>query len=223
MISSLQAKLWMEKKRVLGRELAAILLELDAIKFGVFTLTSGKTSPYYIDLRILPSYPQMLDRIAEMYLEVIRNEISMPDYKIAGIPTAGLPLATAVSIKARKPLIYVRETPKLHGRMKMIEGVLNQGENVILIDDLVTTGKSILRAAKAIRESGGIVNHAVVLIDREEGGKQNLEANGILLHSVTTISELLDWLLEQGVVSRDRVNMIKEYLRESGSHEQIKT
>lgn len=219
MIGGIQARLWAEKKRVLGRELAAVLLELEALKFGSFTLTSGRVSPYYIDLRILPSYPAILDRISEMYLEVIRNEIPLEDYKIAGIPTAGLPLATAVSIKARRPLIYVRDTPKLHGRMKMIEGVLEEGDSVILVDDLVTTGKSLLRAARTIRESGGVVEHAVVLIDREEGGTGNLKANGVILHSVIKITELLEWLLEQRVVPEAKINLVRRYLEGRWSHE----
>ncbi len=210
----LEAKLWIEKKSVLGKELAAILLSLGALKFGDFTLTSGRRSPYYIDLRLLPSYPNALERIADMYVAVMENEIGMGRLKVAGIPTAGLPLATAVSLKARLPLIYVRETPKLHGEMKMIEGVLSEGDEVVLIDDLATTGGSLLKAAETIRASGGRVSHAVVLIDREEGGAENLASAGIELHAVSRISELLSWLEAVGGIPADKAKAIREYLRE---------
>ncbi len=209
----LEARLWSEKKAVMGKELAAILVGLGALKFGDFRLTSGRRSPYYIDLRLLPSYPSVLERIAGMYIEVLENEVGLEGIKVAGIPTAGLPLATAVSLRAKLPLIYVRETPKLHGEMKMIEGVLERGDRVVLIDDLVTTGGSLLRAAEAIRDSGGRVEHAVVLIDREEGGSENLAAVGISLHAVSKISDLLSWLEEVGGIPEERVEAIRDYLR----------
>ncbi|MGC8666006.1 MAG: orotate phosphoribosyltransferase [Conexivisphaera sp.] len=210
----LETKLWIEKKSVLGKELATILVGLGALRFGDFTLTSGRRSPYYIDLRLLPSYPSALERIADMYVAVMENEIGVSGLKVAGIPTAGLPLATAVSLRARLPLIYVRETPKLHGEMKMIEGVLSEGDEVVLIDDLATTGGSLLKAASAVRASGGHVAHAVVLIDREEGGSENLASAGIELHAVSRISDLLSWLEAVGGIPADKVDTIKEYLKE---------
>ncbi|MGC8555574.1 MAG: orotate phosphoribosyltransferase [Conexivisphaera sp.] len=215
----LETKLWAEKKSVLGKELATILVSLGALRFGDFTLTSGRRSPYYIDLRLLPSYPGALERIADMYVAVLENEVGIGGVKVAGVPTAGLPLATAVSLRARLPLIYVRETPKLHGEMKMIEGVLSQGDRVVLIDDLATTGGSLLRAAEAIRASGGRVEHAVVLIDREEGGSENLARAGITLHAVSRVSELLSWLEAAGGIPPDRASAIRDYLRRARAYE----
>ncbi|MFP3282551.1 MAG: orotate phosphoribosyltransferase [Nitrososphaeria archaeon] len=216
----LETKLWAEKKSVLGKELAAILVRLGALRFGNFVLTSGRTSPYYIDLRLLPSYPGVLERIADMYVAVMENEMEIGGLKVAGIPTAGLPLATAVSLRAKLPLIYVRETPKLHGEMKMIEGILSKGDAVVLIDDLATTGGSLLKAAEAVRMSGGRVEHAVVLIDREEGGFENLAKAGVKLHAVSRISELLSWLEVVGGIPADQVGVIREYLsaRRSGEN-----
>jgi len=212
----LETKLWAEKKSVLSKELATILVGLGALKFGDFVLSSGRRSPYYIDLRLLPSYPSALERIAEMYVEVLENEVGLGNLKVAGIPTAGLPLATAVSLRARLPLIYVRETPKLHGEMKMIEGALSRGDTVVLIDDLVTTGGSLLKAAEAVRASGGRVEHAVVLIDREEGGSENLARAGIRLHAVSKISELLSWLESAGGLPSDKAELVRAYLRGVG-------
>lgn len=216
---NLQERLWAEKKKILSKELAMLLIRLNMIKVGDFTLTSGKRSPYYIDLRVLPSYPSVMDKIADMYIEVIRNEISDKQVKLAAVPTAGLPLATAVSLKAKLPLIYVRETPKLHGHMKLIEGILEQGEEAVLLDDLVTTGGSLLRAAEAVRNSGGCVKHAVVLIDREEGGFGNLAQAGIALHYITKITDVFEWIGEASVLSKGELKRIIEYLEGHGEGE----
>ena len=150
-------------------------MRIGAVKFGEFTLSSGKKSPYYVDLRLAPSYPDVLDRIGDLYVDVVKNEIQ-PRWKIdriAGVPTAGLPVATVVSQKMRVPLIYVRKERKGYGLGKSIEGVVDSNDHILLVDDLVTTGHSTIEEAGILR-SVGDVHHVVVLVDREQGGSENL-------------------------------------------------
>jgi orotate phosphoribosyltransferase len=188
----------------------------DALKFGEFTLTSGKKSPFYIDMRLFISYPDIFDKLCEIYARIIREEITEVD-KIAGIPTAGLPIATLTSYKLHLPLIYVRKEPKPHGKTRMIEGILNPNDNVVLVDDLVTSGKSLISAAKAIRDNGGIVKHAITLLDREQGGRENLNKERIELHTVISINQLLETLRNMGYVDEKKYHLAKDYLRKEKS------
>lgn len=184
----------------------------EALKFGEFTLTSGKKSPFYIDMRLFISYPDIFDKLCEIYTEIIKKEIAKVD-KIAGIPTAGLPIATLTSYKLHLPLIYVRKEPKPHGKARMIEGILNPNDNVVLVDDLITSGKSLISAARAIREEGGIIKHAVTLLDRQQGGRENLSKEGIELHTVVSISQLLETLRNQGDIDEKKYQLAKEYIK----------
>lgn len=191
------------------KEIAGKLYEVGGIKFGEFTLTSGKTSPYYVDLRVVPSYPELFDEVAEACAAVVK-EID-GNYKLAGIPTGGLPLATLISHKLELPLLYVRKSEKAHGRKKGVEGEL-EGGNVVLIDDVATTGGSIVEAAETVRGEGGTVKDAVVALDREEGAKEALEREGIELHSCFLISELIDYLREESILDQEKYSLVKEYL-----------
>ncbi|WXG41009.1 MAG: orotate phosphoribosyltransferase [Candidatus Freyarchaeum deiterrae] len=207
---------WEKQKQKYMKMASEFIKQTDALKFGEFLLTSGKKSPFYIDMRLFISYPDIFDKLCEIYARIIQKEISEVD-KIAGVPTAGLPIATLTSHKLRLPLIYVRKEPKPHGKARMIEGVLNPNDNVVLVDDLVTSGKSLISAAGAIRESGGIVKHAVALLDREQGGRENLDRERIELHTVVSISQLLEILRNLGYVDEADYNLAKEYIREEKS------
>jgi len=189
---------------------------MGAIKFGEFKLSSGARSPYYIDLRLAPSYPDLLDRIGDLYVEVVKNEIQ-PKWKIdriAGVPTAGLPVATVVSQKMRIPLIYVRKEQKSYGLGKSIEGVVKANDNVLLVDDLVTTGHSTIEEAVILRE-GGNVRHVVVLVDREQGGPENLQREQLELHPLVKITEVFAYLRELGEIPPNTYEVVMEYVRAS--------
>ncbi|MEM2156494.1 MAG: orotate phosphoribosyltransferase [Candidatus Jordarchaeales archaeon] len=207
---------WRTKKAHLTEQACELLFHVSALKFGSFKLTSGKSSPFYIDLRIVPSYPEVFDKITDMYVLLIKNEADEFD-RVAGVPTAGLPIATLVSYKLRAPLLYVRKTAKNHGTQRAVEGVLNDKDRVLLIDDLATTGSSLLDAARAIRSQGGIVAHAVVLIDREQGCVSNLSSNGIKLHYLMKVSQLLETLYRKGLITHSEYQSSIEYIK----HEQI--
>nr|MDO8076815.1 orotate phosphoribosyltransferase [Candidatus Freyarchaeota archaeon] len=203
---------WEKQKREYAKIACEFIKQADALKFGEFTLTSGKKSPFYIDMRLFISYPDIFDKLCEIYAKIISEEISEVD-KIAGVPTSGLPIATLVSHKLRLPLMYVRKEPKAHGKARMIEGVLNPNDNVVLVDDLVTSGKSLINAARAIMESGGIVKHAVALLDREQGGRENLEKEGIVLHTIISISQLLETFWNLGYITESEYRLAKKYIQ----------
>jgi orotate phosphoribosyltransferase len=193
-------------------EMAKILHKIDALKFGVFKLTSGKASPYYIDLRVVPSFPDAFRQICDFYAEQITHEIGLKNFdRVAGVPLAGIPFASQIAYNLGKPFLYVRKGIRLHGRKRRVEGILSSGDRVLLVDDLVTTGLTLNRAAKAVRAEGGIVKEAIALLDREEGGKEKLETNGIKLYSLLRMSEVANTLFEiEAIDEESRKTILKQ-------------
>lgn len=196
-------------------ELCRVLNKIGAIKFGTFKLTSGRTSPYYIDLRIVPSFPDAFRRVCDVYVKLIDKELGKEAFdRIAGIPTAGIPFASLIAYLLGKPFFYIRQRFKLHGRERRIEGIIMPGDRVLLVDDLITTGRSLSKAAKAIRAEGGLVNHALVLLDREEGGKQRLAKDKIQLHYLLTAREAAEKLYEVGALDDEQLKTILKQVKE---------
>ncbi len=186
------------------------LYNIGAVKFGEFTLSSGKKSPFYIDLRILPSFPSVFKQVAEAYIDLIKKEqlqVSM----IAGIAVGGLPIATLVSYMLGKPMVYVRK-PKQHGTKSIIEGVIRDKSNIVLLDDIATTGGSLLQAADKLREAGVNINHAIVLIDREQGATERLTNAGIKLHAYMNITELFSILKRENKIDDETFEHVIHYL-----------
>ncbi|MGQ9469454.1 MAG: orotate phosphoribosyltransferase [Nitrososphaerales archaeon] len=196
---------WNERRFELIKELGRVLVKTGALQFGTFTLTSGKMSSYYIDLRIVPSLPEVFRKITDAFVEALKNMIGLEKIDaIGGIPTAGLTYATAVAYKIEKPLLYVRKEPREHGTQKRVDGLLRPGWRVLILDDLITTGGSILRTTEAIRSEGGIVEDAIVLIDRMEGGRERLSTSNIQLKAIAKITELADLLYDMNVIGKDQ-------------------
>ena len=197
------------EKQEMNAELAKILNRIGALKFGTFTLTGGEISPYYLDLRIVPSFPDAFNRICNIYIELIKTVIGVDGFdRIAGIPTAGISFASIAAYQLKKPFLYVRTAERQHGRGRSVEGILLPGNRVLLMDDLITQGGSILKAAEAVRAEGGVVTDAVVLMDREENGKQNLAEDGIKLHYLLTTSELARKLQDMDAITREQLSTI---------------
>jgi len=195
-------------------EICKILNKIGALQFGAFKLTSGKISPYYIDLRIVPSFPDAFKKVCDFYVDFIRNEIGGKNFdRIAGIPVAGIPFASLIAYNLQKPFLYVRKGVRLHGRQRRVEGILAPGDRVLLIDDLITTGLSLRKAAKAIMAEGGVVADAVVLLDREESGKGKLEKSGIKLHALLNVSEIANKLYEIGVIDEEQLKTILKQIK----------
>ncbi len=196
----------LEKKKV---EMAKVLSKIDALDFGLFKLTSGKVSPYYVDLRIAPSFPDVFRDICDFYVESITKEIGLKNFnRVAGIPIAGIPFASQIAYNLRKPFLYVRKDVKMHGRERRVEGILVSGDKVILVDDLVTTGLTLKEAADAVRAEGGVVTEAVAFLDREEGGKTLLEKDGVKLHALLKVSEIAKTLFEMGSLDEESYKTI---------------
>jgi orotate phosphoribosyltransferase len=195
-------------------ELCKILNQIGAVQFGAFKLTSGKLSPYYIDLRIVPSFPDSFQKISSLYINFIKSEIGEKNFeRIAGIPVAGIPFAALIAYHLKKPFLYIRKGIRLHGRQRRIEGILAPGDRILLVDDLITTGLSLRKAAKAITAEGGVVTEAVVLIDRQEGGKEKIETDGIKLHALLNISEMTSTLCELGTIDEQQTKTILKQIK----------
>jgi len=204
---------WNYLKWNLAVEIVKRIFNCGAILFGEFTLTSGLKSPYYIDLRIIPSFPEDFIRVCDAYYEIIMNEIGDFD-RIAGVPTAGIPFATMVAYRMKKPLIYVRkEVERAHGRGRLVEGVLKADDKVLIIDDVATTGESLILTAESIFTYGGRVEDVVVLVDREQGASDNLSKRGLKLHCLIKISDAAKILFEAGLIDDTLYNKILNYVR----------
>jgi orotate phosphoribosyltransferase len=185
-----------DEKHELKLEFSKILLKTGALKFGVFKLTSGKLSPYYIDLRVIPSFPKALRSIINLYKLILEEKIEKQIDKIVGIPTSGIPFAAILAYILDKPFIYVRGIQKTHGREKRIEGILHPGENILIVDDLITSGKSIISTVEVLRSEGGKVKDALVLIDRDEGGIEKLKKIDVTVHTFVKIKDIAKILRE---------------------------
>ncbi|UCB61447.1 MAG: orotate phosphoribosyltransferase [Candidatus Bathyarchaeota archaeon] len=203
-------------REVVKEQLCKILYKIGALKFGTFKLTSGKISPYYIDLRVVPSFPDAFRRICDLYIQLIKDRIGTENFKrIAGIPTAGMPFASVVAYQLNKPFLYPRPSERTHGRERKVEGILVAGDKVLLLDDLVTAGTSLLKAASAIRAEGGVINDAVVLIYREEGGEGKLAKKSIKLHYLLKAGEAANALHSIGAITDMEMKTILKQRKEN--------
>lgn len=238
-------------------ELIKKLYDIGAIKFGEFTLKSGKKSPYYIDLRILPSYPTVLIEAAKNLATIIKSQTEKPS-RLCGVPMAGLAITNALGIETGIPVMYTRKEPiiyrdlakqlkifiqegkyhqhevaaveriietieelsgfKTHGITRYIDGVIKDGDNIAIVDDLITTADSKLEARHLImleakrRKINVDVIRVYVLLDREQGGNLALIRKGLELYSVATMSEVAEGLCELGVLPLEKYQIIVDYI-----------
>src|SRR5208282_2910330 len=178
-----------------------------------FKLSSGILSPYYIYLRLIPSDPEAFKKIIDFYSTKPQGELLERSIRLVGIPTAGIAFASVLAFNHRKPFLYVRREAKGYGGGRKLEGLLFPGERVLLLD-VVTSGSNPISAVEAIRAEGGVVEDAVVLLDRQQGGVGNLMKIGVTLHSFATISEVCKVLLTNGVIEEAQFNQIKKQITE---------
>ena len=192
--------------------LADGLLDAGCIKFGNFTLKSGLQSPIYIDLRQIITYPKLLAQIGAAYLPLLKD---LKFDRIAGLPYAAIPIATAVSLQGDYPMIYPRKEVKTYGTKAEIEGEFHAGETVVVIDDLATTGGSKFEAIEKLTGVGLVVKDVVVLVDRQSGAKESLAQAGYAMHTVLTIGQLLDYWEGHGKVEKDKIEATRVFLMEN--------
>lgn len=181
------------------------LHQIGAVQFGKFKLASGKKSNIYLDLRVLVSYPHVLRKVAGIYATFLQKNGITFDLLTAP-PMAGLPIGTALSLEMDQPMIYPRKTAKSYGMGKGIEGVWTIGQKVLVVDDVVTSGGSIIETIAALKAVGLRAKDAIVLIDREQGGKEILAEEGYRLHSVMTLRYLLSVLNDNKRISNKQFN-----------------
>lgn len=190
-------------------ELVDELYKIGCFKFGSFKLKSGMVTPFYIDLRLIISYPDLLQKIADALWEKIQM---LSFQRICGVPYNALPIATAISIRHHIPMLLKRKETKDYGTKKLIEGLFQEGENCAVIEDVIVSGKSILETIDSLEENGLRVSHVFVIVDRQQGGKQILEKHGLIVTPLLTVSEIFHHLRLKGKVSSHEVEMIKKFL-----------
>jgi uridine monophosphate synthetase len=194
--------------------LTLALSDIGAVKFGDFTLASGKRSPIYVDLRLLASHPAVLRQAALAYAQLLKSKLSIEgsDVRLAAIPYAAMAIGTAVSLETELPMIYPRKETKAHGTARQIEGEFQPGDTAIVLDDLITTGGSKLAAIEPLEAAGLQVRDVVVLIDREEGGSEDLANVGYRLHDVLRLGQMLDTLVEAGRITDGQHKEVSSFL-----------
>ncbi|MBO8176467.1 MAG: orotate phosphoribosyltransferase [Bacillus sp. (in: Bacteria)] len=190
------------------------LLEIGAVFLqpkNPFTWSSGIRSPIYCDNRLTLSYPVLRKTIAEELVGLIKEKFSDVEV-IAGTATAGIPHATLVSDRLELPLVYVRSKPKDHGKGNQIEGRVQKGQKVVVIEDLISTGGSALKAAQALQQAGAQVAGIVSIFTYElKIGRQQMEEAGFPVYSLVTFSTLLETAIEKGVIHEQDVDTIQEW------------
>jgi len=196
----------------MNEKIAKALVDASVVKFGDFTLASGIKSSIYVNLRVVPSYPESFAIIIEELSKVVKK--IKPDV-VAGAETAGIPLAAAISLKTKIPMIYVRKRPKGYGMNQLIEGELEKGKKVVLVDDMATNAFSKLAFIEGIRQAGGIVNDVVIVLDREQGGAEALAKENVKLHSLITLKEQLNYMKDNNLIDDSKYNETLNYLEQN--------
>ncbi len=196
----------------LKEQLILDLHTVSAVKFGKFKLKSGIISPYYLDLRVLVSYPHLLQLTSDVFWEKLR--VLYFDV-IAGVPYTAIPIATAVGVGHMQTMIFVRKERKDHGTKKLIEGEYHNGQKILLVDDVITNGESKLETIKTIEEAGLKVEYIVVLVDRGQGGPELLKKLGYKCISIYNTEQIFEILLKYKRISKEVVKECIEFTKKT--------
>jgi orotate phosphoribosyltransferase len=198
------------------KEFATFLHQNGALKFGDYTLSSGKNSSYYVDLRLVSSFPHQFRKMVKKLQDLISEEIGFDNFDcLASVPTGGLVIASALAMETVKPLIYVRTKPKEHGTTKSIEGVIRKGMKVLMIDDVATTGHSVIDSIKQLKDAGIVVNDVYVILNRLEGAEKALKLEGIKMHQLTDIMQITKSLHEANLVNNQILEKIQTQINKA--------
>ncbi len=195
------------------KEFSTFLYENKIIQFGDFTLASGKKSSYYVDLRLVPSFPHEFRGMVKYLQNEIIKDIGLDKFdSLVSVPTGGLVIASALAIETVKPLIYVRSKPKDYGTSKSVEGKIRDGLKVVMIDDVATTGGSVVNGIKSLKDAKVEVKDAYVIVNRMEGADEALKEQGVNLHSIATVMQITKALHEQNLVDDNILQKVKDQI-----------
>ncbi|MFD3258533.1 orotate phosphoribosyltransferase [Paenibacillus lentus] len=201
-------------------EVAGKLLDIEAVALRPhqpFTWTSGIKSPIYCDNRLTMSYPEIRDLIAESFAAIIRSSYPQAEV-IAGTATAGIPHAAFVSQKLGLPMIYVRDKAKGHGKENLIEGLIKPGQKVIVIEDLISTGGSSIKAAQAVQEAGAEPLAVLAIFNYElDKGTQAFQGAGLPLQTLSNYASLIEVAIEKGIVKPNDLALLKSWREDPAS------
>ena len=196
-------------------DLITALFDTGCIKFGSFTLASGTQSPIYIDLRRVISYPGLFRKVGQAYAEIVQG---LSFDHIASVPYAALPAGSVVAWQLGVSMIYPRKEVKQHGTGQAIEGSFEAGQTAVMIEDVITTGGSIVTAVEVLRQAGIVVKDVVVLVDREQGGDSKMGEIGLALHSVLKIGEIVSVLKQKSLIDTETYKTVVQYIKENAAN-----
>ena len=198
------------------KEFAIFLHQNDIIKFGDFTLASGKKSSYYIDLRLVASFPHIFRKMTKNLQKLVSEKTGLDNFdSLVSVPTGGLVIGSALAIETVKPLIYVRDKPKDYGTTKSIEGKIFSGMKVVLIDDVITTGNSVINGIKQLKDAGLSISDVYVIINRLEGANNTLELEEVNLYQLTDVLEITKILFQEKLVSKEILDKINNQISQN--------
>ncbi|KAL9888486.1 rudimentary-like [Glossina fuscipes fuscipes] len=195
------------------KSLVLKLYEINAFKFGDYKMKVGINSPVYFDLRVIVSYPEVMQTISNLVADYMK-EHNLVAKHVCGVPYTALPIATIVAVKENIPMVVRRKEAKSYGTKKLIEGIFRLGDTCLIIEDVVTSGSSILDTVRDLKQEGIQVTDAIVVVDREQGGAKNIAEHSIRMHSLFTLSFLINTLLEAGKIERSIADSVAKYIAE---------
>lgn len=208
----------MNSEPVSGRlALAESLFRIGALRFGKFTLSNGRLSSYYLDLRVVPSYPDAYALELEAF-RAVAEDIGKENFDVvAGVATAGVVISSPLAFLLRKPMVYVTKEEKGHGPDWTVEGAARPRWRALVVDDVIATGGSIIAAVDALRKGGSVVKDAVVLVDRLEGGKANLAARGVRLSPFIEVKEIVGSLHAKKMITKRDYEAVMKQVEDSAA------
>lgn len=192
------------------KDLAVRLFDAGAVQLGDIEAMDGRWTPVYFDFRIIVSHPEIMMAVA-VHLQNLATEINHDI--LCGVPYAALPLAAVMSVNTNTPMIMKRKETKQYATKKIIEGVYTKDQNCLVVEDVVTSGGSLLETVSTLRHESLTVTHAVVVLDREQGGASVLKANGVELRSLFTLRNLTQILRDVDRISDETVDVIAEHIK----------